>query len=153
MWIEVTSNCNLKCRLCPNKDIPSADKGFMDFDLYKQIMDQLGSRVNDIYLFHRGEPFLHPRLVDMITYAKKTPAAVRIHTNATLLDQENTDQVIKSGLDFISFSFDGYDKKTYEAQRINSSFEQTLENIIYFLKRKKTAFQPPALYCTSDNGI
>ncbi|MGM0365719.1 MAG: radical SAM/SPASM domain-containing protein [Actinomycetota bacterium] len=137
VWVEVTNICNLKCPICPNKDIPQEEKGLMDFSLYRNIIDQLGTKVNDIYLFHRGEPFLHPELADMIAYAKKSPATVRIHTNGTLLDKDNTDKIIKSGLDFISFSFDGYDSETYERHRVNSSFEATLDSILYFLKRKK----------------
>jgi len=137
VWIEVTNKCNLKCPMCPNKDIPGKDKGFMDFELYKNIIDQLGPKVNDIYLFHRGEPLLHPQLTDMIAYAKKTPATVRIHTNGTLLNRDNTDKIIGSGLDFISFSFDGYDSSTYEKNRVNSSFKKTLDGILYFLQRKK----------------
>lgn len=137
VWIEVTSNCNLECPLCPNRDMEPEQKGFMDYGLFTDIIDQLGSRVNDIYLFHRGEPFLHPQLMDMIGYAKKTPATVRIHTNATLLDKEKSHQVISSGLDFISFSFDGYQKETYEQHRVNSNFEQTVKNILYFLNLKR----------------
>lgn len=137
VWIEVTNKCNLQCPMCPNKDIPAQDKGFMDFGLYQKIIGQLGTKVNDIYLFHRGEPLLHPKLAEMIDYAKKTPATVRIHTNGTLMDKSITDKIIASGLDFISFSFDGYDQKTYEKNRVNSSFGATLEAVTYFLARKK----------------
>ncbi len=137
VWVEVTNRCNLKCPMCPNKDIPDQDKGLMDFDLYKKIMDQVGPRANDIYLFHRGEPLLHPRLADMIAYAKKSAATVRIHTNGTLLDKDKTEQLIASGLDFISFSFDGYHPAAYEQNRVNSKFEPTLQSIIDFLKTKK----------------
>jgi len=137
VWVEVTNNCNLKCPMCPNKAIAEKDRGFMDLSLYRDIIDQIGSRVNDIYLFHRGEPLLHPQIYDMIAYAKKSPATVRIHSNATRLNRENTEKLIESGLDFISFSFDGYSRESYEKHRVNSDFEKTLAGILYFLKRKK----------------
>ena len=46
-------------------------------------------------------------------------------------------ELIDSGLDQISFSFDGYDKKTYESIRVNADFEKTIGNIVRFLEIKK----------------
>ncbi len=136
LWIEVTNHCNLKCRLCPNKDIPKSKKGYMDFSLFKKIINQIEG-INDIYLFHRGEPFLHPGIFEMIDLAKRRPVTVRIHTNATLLDQKNIKNILDSKLDFISFSFDGYLKQTYEKNRVNSNYSKTLEGILSFLNEKK----------------
>ncbi len=137
LWVEVTNHCNLKCRLCPNKDIPSKEKGYMDFNLFKRIADQIDKSINDIYLFHRGEPLLHPRLFEMVDYIKTRGATVRIHTNATLLNNENIKKILNSKLDFISFSFDGYLKETYEKNRVNSNYAKTLSGIISFLEQKK----------------
>jgi radical SAM protein with 4Fe4S-binding SPASM domain len=61
----------------------------------------------------------------------------KFHTNATLLDEDMARRLISAGLDQISFSFDGYDKKTYESIRINADFEKTLRNIVRFLEIKK----------------
>ena len=137
LWVEITSRCNLKCRLCVNKDIPPSLKGDMDFDLYKKIINEAAGSVYDINLFHRGEPLLHPKLIPIISYAKSRGIKTRIHTNATLLNPELSKKIILSGLDLISFSFDGYTKKTYEKNRIGASYEKSLNNIIDFLRIKK----------------
>jgi len=137
LWIELSSRCNLKCRLCINKDIPSHLKGDIDFDLYKKIIDEVKDYVYDINLFHRGEPLLHPHLIDIISYAHARNIKTRIHTNATLLTPDLSKKIILSGLDLISFSFDGYTKKTYEKNRVNANYEKSLNNIITFLKIKK----------------
>ena len=42
-----------------------------------------------------------------------------------------------TGLDFLSFSFDGFDKETYERIRRGANFENTLSNILNFLRVKK----------------
>ena len=102
----------------------------MDFDLYKKIIDEAKDFVFDVNLFHRGESLLHPRIYDMIKYANEKGIYTRLFTNATLLDDKNAKSIIDSGLDFISFSFDGYTKEDYEKVRINFDFDKTINNII-----------------------
>ncbi|MGB3345695.1 MAG: radical SAM/SPASM domain-containing protein [Candidatus Humimicrobiia bacterium] len=137
LWIETTNVCNLRCRLCPNKDIPKEQKGFMDWKLYKNIIDQSYNYLHEIYLFHRGESLLHPRIIDMIKYANSKNLKTVLHTNATVLNEELSKELIDAKLDFISFSFDGYDKEMYESNRTPAKFEKTLFKIIEFLKLKK----------------
>jgi radical SAM protein with 4Fe4S-binding SPASM domain len=54
-----------------------------------------------------------------------------------LLDEEKAVALIQAGLDQISFSFDGYDKKTYESIRVNADFDKTVANIANFLRAKQ----------------
>ena len=137
LWIEVTSHCNLRCPLCPNRDLPPEKKGFLDFDLFKEVVDQSAGRVHDLYLFHRGEPLLHPRLAEMIAYAEHRGIPSRIHTNATLLTASLAGKLLDSGLRCLSFSFDGYDATTYERNWPPARFTDTLSRIERFLILKK----------------
>ena len=137
LWVEISSRCNLKCGMCMNRDLAPGQKGDMDYGLFRKIIDQASPHVRNVNLFHRGEPMMHPRLVQMIEYAKKAGMKTSIHTNATLLTGELSREIIRSGLDFISFSFDGYTRETYESNRTGADFEKTLGNIIGFLKQKK----------------
>jgi radical SAM protein with 4Fe4S-binding SPASM domain len=137
LWIESTDMCNLKCIMCLNKSVPAEKKGFMDLELYKKIVDEVSGYAHDICLSHRGEPLMHPDIFEMIEYAKKKKLYVRLHTNATLLTEEKNRKLLESGLDLISFSFDGYDKETYEKIRVNANFDETLNNIANLLKMKR----------------
>ncbi|MBM3705711.1 MAG: radical SAM protein [Actinobacteria bacterium] len=137
LWVEVSSRCNLACRLCVNKDIDPSLKGDMNFELYKKIIDQSAGYIHDVNLFHRGEPLISPDIVKMVSYANSRNIKTRIHTNGALLDRDLGRNLIQSGLNLISFSFDGYTKKTYEKNRTGARYERTLENIIDFLKIKK----------------
>ena len=137
IWVESTNLCNLNCPMCPNDSIDPAKKGFMDFDLFKKIVDELSSKTQDIYLHHRGEPLLHPKLFEMIQYAKKKGLKTKLHSNATQLTEQKSIKLLDSGLDFVSFSFDGYTKETYEKMRVGANFDSTLRNIIRFLELKK----------------
>ena len=137
LWLEVTSHCNLRCPLCPNQALPKEKKGFMDWDLFQKIVDQSAGKIHDIYLFHRGEPLLHPRLIEMIDYAEHRGIPTRIHTNATLLTESLSRRLLSSRLRMISFSFDGYDAASYEQNRPPSRFAETLAKIELFLTLKK----------------
>lgn len=137
LWIEPTSCCNLNCVMCLNKDLAKSEKGFMDFNVFKKVIDEASVFAHDLNLFHRGESLLHPEIFRMIKYAKKKGLYTRLNTNATLLNEERSRQILDSGLDFLSFSFDGYEKKVYENIRIGANFDETLNNILDFLSVKK----------------
>lgn len=75
--VEVTNTCNFKCQFCDSSSNPfykKFDKGFMDYSLYCKVIDELTAfpHVPKQLSFHLyGEPLLHPRIADMIAYAKK----------------------------------------------------------------------------------
>lgn len=139
IWVELTSHCNYKCLMCPNKDLEEEDRGFMEFVLYKKIVDEAQNFVFDINLAHRGESFLHSQLIEMIDYAKKKNLFTRLHTNGSLLTEEIAHGLIQSKLDRLSFSLDGFDKEIYEKIRKGGNFEKTIDNILRFLAIKKEA--------------
>lgn len=149
--IEPTNACNLKCPMCPrtvlmreaNNRLPV---GFMDFDVYRDIVDQAASLgVSSIKLNWLGEPLLHPRIVDMVCYAKeKGIIDVMFNTNAVLLTEQVASELIDAGLDKLFFSFDSPFKEEYENIRVGANYEQTLENIkaLQLLKQKKGRRSP-----------
>lgn len=109
----------------------------MDFDVFKNIINETSCFVYDVNLFHRGESLLHPEIFKMIKYAKDKGLSTRLNTNATLLDKERSYQIFESGLDSLSFSFDGYEKRVYQKIRKGADFDKTLDNIFRFLTIKK----------------
>jgi radical SAM protein with 4Fe4S-binding SPASM domain len=137
LWIEPTNKCNLKCLMCPNSIISQDKLGFMDLKLYKKIIDESKSYISYVVLCISGESLLHPQLPKMIKYAKENGVKTYLSTNATILTKKLSEHIIKSGLDWINFSFDGCTKEIYEKIRVNGNFEPTLNNVIDFLKIKK----------------
>ena len=138
LWIEPTNKCNLKCIMCPHsqKEI-HFEKGFMDMDIFKKIIREAAHFGSDVNLFMGGESLLHPKLIDMIKYMKHKHIPSRLYTNGTLITPEISEELIRSGLDHITFSFDGPHRETYENYRKGASFEKTLENIRNFLSAKR----------------
>jgi radical SAM protein with 4Fe4S-binding SPASM domain len=138
LWVEPTALCNLQCSYCPNKElIGQQNVGFMSFSLFQKIIDEARNWVHDINVHHRGEALLHPQFIEMVNYAGANGVFTKLHTNATRLNHEMSEAMLDSSLDLISFSFDGFEKATYERYRQPAKFEVVLDNILEFLRMKE----------------
>ncbi|MFH1654819.1 MAG: radical SAM protein [Pseudomonadota bacterium] len=138
IWLEPTNHCNLKCIMCPTgTGMTSVKKGYMDYGLFKKIIDEVKDYTSAIILAVGGESLLHPQFFDMVRYASSNDIKILLNTNATLLTKEKVEQLLYSGIASISFAFDGFNKETYEKARVGADFEKTLDNIFYFLELKK----------------
>ncbi|MFO7535791.1 MAG: radical SAM/SPASM domain-containing protein [Kiritimatiellia bacterium] len=137
MWIESCARCNLRCTMCPNKEMDGTLKGNMSLELFKKILDEAAPFVHDIYLHHRGEPLLNPALFEMIRYANGKGVPSRFHSNGALLDADKAEKLLDAGPSLISFSIDGFEKEPYEKVRVGATFEKTLENVFRFLAMRR----------------
>ena len=137
LWIEPTNGCNLRCVMCPNSLPERPAAAYLDLGLYRSLLARVHGTVYDANLHHRGEPLLHPDLPVMIREARQAGIATRLHTNATLLDEEKGQALLEAGLDLISFSFDGFTPETYASIRRGADFHSTLANIEGFLRLKR----------------
>jgi len=137
--IEVASICDLACPFCFREYIATPDK-IIDEKFCFNLIEQAASMgIPSIKFNWRGEPLLHPKLPEFINFAKKKGILETIiNTNATQLDSKMAGKLIKSGLDYIIYSFDGGTKKTYEKMRPGrfkeNSFDKVYENIKNFKK-------------------
>lgn len=132
--IECSSICNLRCKMCPLSNGLKREQGLLKFENFKYIFDQ----INPAYLNLTGigETFLNPDLFEIIKYAKKKKAMVKLDTNGTLLNKENIEKIIETNIDIISISIDGVDKKSYEKIRIGAKFENVKENVKNLVKQR-----------------
>lgn len=127
--IETTNICNLKCEFCGYR-FAKRKKGFISLDLYREVISQLKDiGVPRITLHTVGEPLLHKNIVELVRIAKTNGILVGFSTNGQALTKELASELIKAGLDGISFSGDGGTKQTYERLRKGGSFERLVENI------------------------
>lgn len=129
MWIEVHSDCNLKCVMCPNKDLDKTQRGAMDWDVFKKVIDEAKDFIFDLTLNHRGESLLHPDAVKFIKYASDRIKFTKLHTNGVFLNKDTISGIVESNLKRISFSFDGFEKEGYEKIRIGADFDEVVNNI------------------------
>ncbi len=137
LYIESTNICNLSCIMCPTgRKEQVRKKGYMDFELFQAIVDQMTPWVQATTLHIWGELLMHPRLFDMIAYCRKQGLRSEISTNATLLSEERSKRILDAGLDAIYLCLDGLRPETYEAIRVNADYEKTNTNIRRFIDLK-----------------
>jgi radical SAM protein with 4Fe4S-binding SPASM domain len=122
--------------MCPRENIhfPPRD---MELPLFKKIIDEGKDFLEFAVPYGVGEPLLNPEIFDMLAYCKQVGVPSGISTNATTLTEESSRRLIRAGLDYIIFAFDGATKATYEKYRKGAEFEKVRSNILTFLRVKK----------------
>ncbi|MCX6259353.1 MAG: radical SAM protein [Bacteroidia bacterium] len=128
--MEVSSICNLKCDHCFRQYLDVGKQGLMDFDMYRDIVDECGrNKLFTLKFSMRGEPTLNPRIVEMVEYAKsKGIKEVWINTHGGNLTEEMVKGFCDARLDWITMSFDGLGKM-YESIRKPLKYEESLEKL------------------------
>jgi pyruvate-formate lyase-activating enzyme len=146
MYLETTNACNLKCVMCPNGiGQMKRKRGFIEWNLYKAIVDEMAGHVKMTTLHIWGEPLLHPKLPEMIAYAHQKGMRTEISTNATLLNEGLSREILKAGLGAIYMCLDGATAETYESIRRRGDFEQTKANIQRFIELRREVAAPEPL--------
>lgn len=139
--LELSSICNLKCPMCftiTEQFKEKVNTKLMDLNLYKKIIDEIAGKIPAIRLSFRGEPTLHPKLIECIRYAKtKGIGEVSFLTNGSKLDEDYFEELLLAGIDWITISVDGMDE-IYENIRKPIKFNDILENIKNIKKIKES---------------
>ncbi len=138
--LELASACNLKCPMCytiTDEFKSKVTKGFMDFDLFKKIVDEVAGKVFAIRLSLRGEATLHKRFIDAIEYAKQSGIKeVSTLTHGGNLNLEFFKKAADAGIDWITISIDGVDEE-YNKIRKPLKFDETIKRLQDIKKYKE----------------
>lgn len=144
-----TYKCNFKCSYCiqalSQEDLINKNfsKDVMDFEVYKKAIDDIleyEHKLKALIFAGHGEPLMHPRIVDMVKYAKNKNIADRIEitTNGVLLKKEISDGLIDAGVDRLKISIQGTSSKKYkEIAKFKLDYDEFLNNLEYFSLNKK----------------
>jgi radical SAM protein with 4Fe4S-binding SPASM domain len=137
--IEPTNLCNLHCPECPGgSQLLKRERGFIEPDTFKKIIDQLSPDLWWLTFYFQGEPYLHPGFHEMVSYAKSKNIYVSTSTNGHFLTEINAILTVKSGIDRLIISLDGTDQEAYSFYRKGGSFEKVLQGISEIVKQKKS---------------
>lgn len=143
--VETCNFCNLRCPTCttPRGKINRA-REVMKLEDYKKIIDNIKDYISVVLPWFSNEPFINPKMVEMIKYSHENNLYTVISTNAVLLDEEKAKEVLESGLDEIILCLDGMSRASYEPFREGADFDKVLGNIKNFcvLKKKTGRLKP-----------
>ncbi|MDD5669199.1 MAG: radical SAM protein [Candidatus Omnitrophica bacterium] len=155
--IDVTNDCNNDCIGCwcnspllEEKKVPlSTKKQTLPLGIVKELLEELARMgTKEIYFSGGGEPFMHPRIMDILEYAKQKNFVCYVNTNFTLLDKEKLSRIIDIGVDHLTVSTWVADPETYAKTHPNKdekTFLTMLENL-KFLNIRKRKFPYIKLY-------
>ena len=140
--IEPTTSCNLRCPECPS-GLRSFTRptGMLDQILYQSVIDQLARTLSYLTFYFQGEPFLHPRFLEMVQYASKKGIYTATSTNGHYLKDDVARATVESSLDKLIISIDGTTQDSYSSYRSGGSLEKVIEgtrNVVRWKKELKS---------------
>lgn len=148
LFVDPSSACNFQCKFCPTGDrhlIRDIGRwqGTMKFDLYTKIIDDLKEfdrPLKVLRLYKEGEPLLHPRLPEMIRYAKDCGVADYIDTttNGSRLTNDLSLRLVEAGLNRINISVDAMsDDQFLEFTSTKVNFENYVKRIKFLYDNRQ----------------
>ncbi|HBH45831.1 MAG TPA: hypothetical protein DDX47_00475 [Candidatus Jacksonbacteria bacterium] len=146
--LEITSVCNMKCRMCPRHNLQRPLIN-MDKNLCFKVIDQLDQRgAEGIWLFHLGESILHPDWQEIVNYAgaKQNIEMLWFSTNGLAFNEKCIDFVLNSPITFLNYSLHGTNKETYSYVSKKEYYQTVRNNIELFLKKKKRLGRGPVVH-------
>ncbi|HDP94772.1 MAG TPA: radical SAM protein [Candidatus Aminicenantes bacterium] len=150
LFFEPTIQCNLSCfRAVCNRESGihrTRRRSRFPLDAFKRLMDEVGPELIRLDFFNYGDPFMHPRAVDMIEYVKARYPHIYVYssTNGLVLTWEKIERLVAAGMDEITFSVDGADPETYVKYRCGGDFEKLMRIMSQFVVlRNQAAHEVP----------
>lgn len=136
--IEPTTSCNLRCPECPS-GLRSFTRptGMLQEDFYKKTIDELKQHLLYLTFYFQGEPYLHPKFLEMVQYANQQKIYTSTSTNAHYLNDENAKKTVESGLDRLIISIDGTTQEAYKQYRVGGQLSKVLDGTKNIIKWKK----------------
>lgn len=143
--LDPTSACNLKCTGCWAAEY--GNKSNLTFDEIDNIIEQGKALGVYLYIYTGGEPLVRKK--DIIRLCEKhSECAFLCFTNATLIDEEFTDEMLRVKNFVPAISLEGFEMAT-DGRRGNGVY-QKVTKAIELLHRKKLVFGISACYTSAN---
>ncbi len=97
--------------------------------------------------FLGGEPTFRRDFLDILNLCKLLRLKTSFNTNGQLIDFDYARQLVKAGVETVTFSFDGPDAETNDLIRGRGTFERTVKAISYLksARQEKGVIKPPMI--------
>ena len=139
LCIEPTNRCNSECVLCTNpaeRRKGATTFGDMTWETFLRTRPFWDSALR-IELSGNGEPFLHPRYLEMARELKKEGCFAHCFSNGLLLDEGVSKELVTMGYDLIGLSMGGATDETYRFIRGVDGLRQVVKNLRKLKEIKK----------------
>ncbi|SVD41094.1 uncharacterized protein METZ01_LOCUS393948, partial [marine metagenome] len=133
--IEITNRCNMDCPMCP-REVLNIELEHMEWDKFIAVVDKLKEREN-ITLTGWGEPFLHPRIFDMIAFCKQRGHRVMITSNGLFSKEGILEKILDSEIDELTFSIDGIEDNVVTHGHTSNKVYDDIKRVAQLRNNKK----------------
>jgi sulfatase maturation enzyme AslB (radical SAM superfamily) len=144
LFIDVSSYCNLSCRMCPYLKTHEHPM-HMTIDTFINLFSII-KIIPHICFVGNGEPLMNKHLITFMKMALEINPTLTIDltTNGTLLTTSLCNEFININLNKIVFSIDGPNAETVESIRSGVNFSRVIENVhlLHELKKEKQTHFP-----------
>jgi Fe-coproporphyrin III synthase len=128
--IEITSECNLRCKYCYFFGDPQANQADLPLNDWLRFIDELGQLgVMEVILIG-GEPFIYPHLVQVIEAIVTNRMRFSIVSNGSLIDNQIAAFIAETHrCNSVQISLDGAEASIHDALRGQGSFRSAVRGI------------------------
>jgi MoaA/NifB/PqqE/SkfB family radical SAM enzyme len=146
LGIESTTQCNLRCVMCPQRTMLA--EGTPRAHMSTEVFDAASAffPVAKIFFTGFGEALLHPMFIPMMERMTRQAAQVEFFTNGILLTPEVSERLVGMGTWEVEVSFDARDPRLFKAIR-GCDIETVLANTraLIAARRRSGARRPLVL--------
>lgn len=132
LLIDIVDVCNLNCTDCPRGQgaIKSTNKR-MSIDDLSRILDKAEAecKLVNVSLYNWTEPFLHPKLAEMIRTVKSRDVSCSLSTNLALKKKPALEEVLIQRPDEIIVSVSGFSQEIYSRYHRGGDIEVVKSNL------------------------
>lgn len=129
MYLNITDNCNLKCRYCYDENSRiNSEKKKISLDCYKQLADDSKLLGLEYVVITGGEPLINKNWFDISQMFYDNGIKVKISTNGTLLTQDVAKK-IKSINAIVQVSLDGDEEVMEFVTQVKGTYNKVLNAI------------------------
>jgi len=151
LTLDIINACNINCVGCNyhsfrrNKDSfsPEWHQEKMRGEDFIRIIDEAEKmNIRHIALCGNGEPFMHPDILQFISYIKQKKIWCRVITNGTLIDKNTLHSLSSLRLDYLTLSL--WDHDIERNEELRPGHKEKLQNIKKWLNyyREKRMVSP-----------
>lgn len=130
-YIDIVGACSLKCPSCPKGNMQDVQNsaGIMSLELLDQILVKAKADydVESINLYNWTEPFVHPKLPEIIRLVHEHGLACGISSNLNHVPR--LEEVMAEKPDGFRVSLSGFNQSVYERTHTGGNIEKVKENI------------------------
>ena len=129
IYVEITNSCNLNCSFCSKVE---KTKRTMTKEEFIHILSQIKPYTDNVYLHVKGEPLLHPNLIDFLQIAEDYNIKVNLTTNGVLFPKRVDELSQCNSLKKINFSLHSENDIPDYLENIFKSVEKLKDKIVIY---------------------